>query len=540
MFKKLTAILMALLLVLSCTAAFAEEPEVKESTIQEKLQMNTKVARITEEPITLTVWMDVTNQDALGKLIEKMEDNDIFKLMAEKTGVTLSFIHPPVGEAETNFSLMMASRKYADIIIGFDSFYSAGGENAIDEGIILDMAPLAEQYAPNYMAVMNASDFRRKSMYTDSGKMPYLCCPIYMDEEDVTWGGPIIRKDLLDKLGMDVPVTFDDWHTFLSRCHNELGLNRAFSICSNGITKYNSFSASFGFMAPNIINGTLDFFVVDDKVCYGPLTEGYKEYVAMMAQWYSEGLIDPDFPSLISVDDVFALMSSNDCAATSDHGGILDYYNVLGQATNPDINYIAAPMPVREVGEQLHVNGSTGKSMVHSTAISASCEHPEIAMAYLDQYYTDEGFVYLNYGTEGKTYNVVDGVPEYTELITNNEQGSMICALSAYALPGNIFGEYVMGRDMSDSTRAMADLWNANSDSAYMLPQTMTLNTEEKAVYADYFADIKSYTEEMTVKFIMGQESMDKYDQFVDQLKGLNVEAVLAAYQSAYDRYMSR
>ena len=538
MLRKLICLLLAMMLLAG--VASAEEFAVNESTIQEKMLMGTTISRVTEEPVTLTVWVDISNQDAVGKLIEKMEDNDVFKIMEEKTGVHLSFIHPPIGEAETNFSLMMARRQYADIIIWFDSYYSTGGEGAIDDGVIIDLKDYVEAYAPHYMEVMNASEFRHKSMYTDSGKMPYICSPIYQDEADVTWGGPIIRKDLLDKLEMDVPVTFDDWHTFLSRCRNELGLTRAFSICANGITKYNSFSAAFGFVAPNIINPTLDFFVVDDQVCYAPLTEGYREYVAMMAQWYSEGLIDPDFPSLITVDDVFALMSSNDCAATSDHGGILDYYSVLGSATNPDVSYIAAPMPVKEVGDQLHVNGSSGRIISKSCAISTSCQNPEIAVKYLDQFYTDEGFALLNFGTEGKTYTLVDGLPEYTELVTNNPQGSMICALSAYALPGNYFGEYVMGRDTSEETRAMAALWNANSDTEYLLPQTMTLNKDEKEVYSEYFADIKSYTEEMTVKFIMNLEPMDQYDQFIAQLKGLNIDEVLEAYQSAYDRYMSR
>ena len=74
MFRKLFAVLLALSLALSCAVSLAEEaPAVNESTIQEKMLMNTKVSRVTEEPVTLTVWLDVTNQDALGKLIDKME-----------------------------------------------------------------------------------------------------------------------------------------------------------------------------------------------------------------------------------------------------------------------------------------------------------------------------------------------------------------------------------------------------------------------------------------------------------------------------------
>ena len=44
----------------------------------------------------------------------------------------------------------------------------------------------------------------------------------------------------------------------------------------------------------------------------------------------------------------------------------------------------------------------------------------------------------------------------------------------------------------------------------------------------------------MTVKFIMGLESIDQYDNFVQVLKDQGIEEVMSAYQTAYDRYMSR
>lgn len=44
----------------------------------------------------------------------------------------------------------------------------------------------------------------------------------------------------------------------------------------------------------------------------------------------------------------------------------------------------------------------------------------------------------------------------------------------------------------------------------------------------------------MTVKFIMNLEPMENYDEFINNLHGLGIDDVIAAYQSAYDRYMAR
>ena len=44
----------------------------------------------------------------------------------------------------------------------------------------------------------------------------------------------------------------------------------------------------------------------------------------------------------------------------------------------------------------------------------------------------------------------------------------------------------------------------------------------------------------MTVRFIMGLEPIENYDNFVEQLKLLGIEEAIGAYQAAYDRYMAR
>ena len=38
--------------------------------------------------------------------------------------------------------------------------YSSGGDEAIEEGIILDLKDLVEQYMPNYQAARTASEYR--------------------------------------------------------------------------------------------------------------------------------------------------------------------------------------------------------------------------------------------------------------------------------------------------------------------------------------------------------------------------------------------
>ena len=284
-----------------------------------------------------------------------------------------------------------------------------------------------------------------------------------------------------------------------------------------------------------------NFFVKDGKVQYGPLTEGYREYVALMAQWYAEGLIDPDFTSTVTFDDGIAMMSSNLCAATSEHGGVLDYINSLGVAVDPDFKFVPVPYPVLKEGQQLHYGQiKGGASIAKAAAISTACKHPELALQLLDQLYTDEGFMLCNYGTEGKSYELVDGVPVFTDLIMNNDLGTSTHMMSAYAAFISWPFEINLGREFDESVFANGRVWDTNNDYSYSFPAGVTLNEGEKEVYGDYYGDIETYVNEMTVKFIMGLEPLENLDSFVETLHSLSVDEVINAYQSAYDRYMAR
>ena len=52
--------------------------------------------------------------------------------------------------------------------------------------------------------------------------------------------------------------------------------------------------------------------------------------------------------------------------------------------------------------------------------------------------------------------------------------------------------------------------------------------------------DINTYREEMTYKFSTGQESLDNFDAFVEQIKSQGIEDAIQIKQDALDRYLAR
>ncbi len=52
--------------------------------------------------------------------------------------------------------------------------------------------------------------------------------------------------------------------------------------------------------------------------------------------------------------------------------------------------------------------------------------------------------------------------------------------------------------------------------------------------------NVKTYSDEMILKFITGDESLDKFDQYIAQLKTYGIEDAIKYRQEAYDKYLNR
>ena len=60
---------------------------------------------------------------------------------------------------------------------------------------------------------------------------------------------------------------------------------------------------------------------------------------------------------------------------------------------------------------------------------------------------------------------------------------------------------------------------------------------DEASVESMSMPDITTYVEEMNFKFISGDASLDQFDSYMETLKKMNVEQVIAGRQAQYDRY---
>lgn len=53
-------------------------------------------------------------------------------------------------------------------------------------------------------------------------------------------------------------------------------------------------------------------------------------------------------------------------------------------------------------------------------------------------------------------------------------------------------------------------------------------------------SEINTYVDEMETKFVMGRESFEQYDAFIDTIYSMGIEEAIEIQQRTYDDYLNR
>lgn len=495
---------------------------------------------LTDEPVTVTMWMGV-NPNVLKITEDIGNDCALWNELASRTGVNLEFtVVNPDTESE-KFNLMVASNDLSDIISNATTLYTNGGEAAVADEILIDHLPyLTEELTPQICKLMEAYPDAVPEALTESGwlaGMPQLS----MQTETTQTFGPMIRKDWLDELGLNVPETYDELHDVLAAFKEKKGadapllLNYAATGINNGLVEGYGI---FGLVADAAMSEP--YYQVDDTVMYGPIQPEFKEYLTMIHDWYQEGLIWQDFMSYTD------FQNPPTDVILADRAGVfyaeVTYIATLEDASNTEgFELVAIPDFVQKSGDTIPFKEERAYAASTPWSISTQCECPELLMQWCNYMYTDEGALLCNYGIEGESFEYNENhVPVFTDLVLNNPDMSTTVALFMYCLDRGPFYRDET-REQSGYSQAQKDasgIWQSNMSVGRGIGST-SLNTEESSEVNQFYGDIKTYIEQSVLEFIIGNRDLAEFDEYVSHIEGMGIDKVTACYQDAYQRYLN-
>lgn len=488
---------------------------------------------------TISYWVPLHANAA--QVLTTWNDNEVFKKMEKETGIHVEFIHPPVGQEADQYSLMVASQNLPDIV-SYD--YQSGADAAFEEKIYRPLDDLME-YCPNLQALIDSNDDIRKQMTTNGGHIwgwgQYNLPENQGDEGQYSvapWAGPAVRVDWLEELNMDIPETISDWHEMLVAFRDEMGADVPLILPKSGRSGNSIFVSAFG-----VGSG---FYQVDGKVQFGPIQDGFKEYLTLMNQWYNEGLLDPDFAATSSDTNFYSeyLTTGRAGSTTETYQDIVPLYNSL--FTEGEGKIAAVPYPVLNEGDEIHlgsvspiVERGNGRRDYLTTAVTD--DKLEAVCRWRDNWYTDESTMLFNYGVEGESYNMEDGKPVFTELMTNNPDGLDYAVASwKYKLfcGPYIYNAFAMPDSQIEASWASIGTWISNNDRAQELPP-IEVTVEHADEYTRIMTEVNTYQDQMILGFIMGTEPLENFDEFVAELNELGIQTAIQYQQEALDLYNS-
>ncbi len=491
-----------------------------------------------DEAVTLTA-LDAIYQPRTADKITSWSEALVYQEAAKATGVTMDITCVASDAQQEQTQLTIASGDYPNLMTKLNMYYQVN--DLLDQGVIVDLSEYLSEYAPDYMAAVQELGYE-KDIVTDDGASP---CTYYISE-GVPDTGMMIRKDLLDEAGLDVPVTYEDYDQVMA-VFQSMGVEEPFAMDASSVGASDVYNAGLGiqlFSHPIMGSGNDGFYQEDGVVKFGYLEDGFDTYITQMADWFSKGYIDPDYITENennNSEDYAAKVYTGKIGAFTAGRTNIDTYNEQGKALDEDFEIIPIAQPRVEAGQEIHLASYRESALTTGYFVTSACENIEAILAWHNYWFTEEGNLLTNYGVEGLTYEMKDGAPVFTDMIINNADG-LTLTQTTYIYLGSmgVVDNSRQNQWYSDSYTEAAEVWGKNVDNAWKIPGACSMTADEAADYSAVFGDIQTYIAEMLPRFVNGDEPIEQVDEFQNQLRDMGIEDCIELWQAAVDRYNAR
>ena len=385
--------------------------------------------------------------------------------------------------------------------------------------------------------------------------------------EDLDVVGACIRYDWLQKVNMEVPTTVEEFLEALRAFQkNDVNGNgqkdEMYSIDCYSYSFFSGIAQWFG-LTPGVVGIDPN----NDRVTSAWYQDGVKDYFKLLKQMVDEGLMDVGLVG--ATEEMF-----NQAIAENRIAGLRTYANLTWFADlikdDPDAEY-ATIAPIQAVeGVAPFMLCDSNKLVYDKYAMTKACTE-EVQEAIIHYYDfatgTDVAKLLSNNGVEGVDYEYVDdernpGRKVVKSLLSGTTQENY----EAHTGGINFFLHgvpWMSGEDPDvlaklnlSTVQDTLDGWEGSekgkrgfirkieqmvhrpyvvspfSSSTYAIP-----TQEEQEVLTTYLTALNSYSDELGMNLILGNESLDNWDSFMQKFRDLGLDEVIKVNDARYQRY---
>jgi len=484
------------------------------------------------EPGSVTLTFAV--QD-VGAQYVSLEEAPVWNLVQEITGVNIDWqLSPDANAYDTSMKTRLAAGQQLPDMLRIPGTVSDAVKYA-QEGILSPLSELIDIYAPNTRRLYAENPSIEASSRAPEGEIYFLINYLLGNENSNL---VMLRADWLRDLGLEQPTTLDEWYNILKTV-KESDVNntgRDDIIAFGGQIDY--FQSAFDMTSRG------GYYWYDDtgKVYFYAMHPNFKSYLEFVNKLYEESLLDPSYGSGQS--KVNELRVQNKVFVSGSWAAEADFRDSeLKAAGFPDADWQYLIPPKSPSGSLAFSTLNTARA-TQRYGITKDSQHPDVAMRFFDFIYASEQGTRITLcGIEGEDWYVDNaGKLQFTDMALHNPDYNIIGYLrtfkGAFVTPMDLqTKEFNDARVRAKFAINLQKIQDSGGNAQYPVIVPTAAEQEQEAML---FTDIKSYIDEMIIKFVTGNEPLSSFDDFIKTLKSLNIDELTQVYQQQYDRYTGK
>lgn len=460
----------------------------------------------------------------------------------KKSNVQINWLDWGTGDAyKQKRQLAFASGDLPDAFYGGFSIEVSDYVNYGTQGVLIPLEKMINKdLMPNLTKLIERNPNILKQMTAPDGHVYGL--PSYSEGTTNTNDTILYNKLWLDKLGLKIPTTTDEFYQYLKAIKAAKDLNGngkddeipfTFRYGTNGqVDKINGISSLIGFSGLVMPASLLD--VKDGKLIFVPGQPEYKEAIKFLNKLASEGLIDKEAFTM----DANAYTAKMTSKVPSVGVGMLWSTATANTSIGSDMFVYGPPLKGPD-GKQRWAKRVTPVNFSIAFAITNKAKNPEVLMKWAD----------LNYDTDTSIQNFNGPYDKYLKKLGNGmfeeilkADGKQFTALEksadtplGYSLYMQLAGDVTLNKKTAatiskeEAERIYSPFFQKE---VYANPFMEQKDAERNAVV---MPDLGQYVTKMTAKWIYNGGIDADWNEYVNQLKKLGMDEYVKLNQKAYD-----
>ena len=484
--------------------------------------------------LTLLSTWEITDEQPVK------DETVVGKALEEALGIDLEITYIPEDSISTKVTAMMSNGTLPDLIFSpvadgsanFDTINKYG-----ERGYFLNLSEHLDAM-PHFKAWVEDNETIRKAVTASDGNIyafPYVC-----DFSNIMYTTPLIRNDKLagSDYTSDSIQTLEDLTGALKYIAQTTGMPSW--IQREGYDEFMMYSGYLWNVESNVF-----YDYETDSYTHPVLLERYREYIDWLRDLRASGVIHPDWT--VMSDETWEGMLSADQGFFT-----IDRMSIIGDSAFSD-SFDWQPVVYPEINGKAYLQPRQAQvDTANSWALNASLEGEKLdkALELMDYMYNPDNHRMLSLGIEGETYTTEDpntaaGIRLLVQIYGENSDDPNAVSFLQHGIQAftrlyreddilSFPGEYpYVFQEQVEKIETEENGFRPDAPALSFTDDELNVRKAQEVTLDTYF-------DQNIVKFIEGTRDMSEWDDFVQEVKGMGLDDILAVYDSAYQRYKAK